>query len=105
MKSEWQIPFKKLEWHSGITEEGQNKGLVYQIGRFYLNGKYIRTYYVTNFLKEEKILDHFLVYSLDLQSGPRYKSDTLEEAKEKCQNEFEKFIIESFFDLKQINNQ
>lgn len=105
MKAEWKIPFKKLEWHSGITEEGQNKGLVYQIGRFYINGTYIRTYYVTNFLGlpiEEGKIDHFLVYNIDLED--KFKSNTLEEAKEECQKDFEKFIIETFFDLKQITD-
>lgn len=101
MKSEWQIPFKKLKWRSGINEEGQMKGLIYQIGEFYLGTGFLsRTYYITNYEKENIILDHFIIYSNQLTT---YKiASTFEEAKEKCQKDFEKSIIETFFDLKQI---
>ena len=35
MKADWKIPFKKLEWKSGVTKEGEERGYIYQIGEFY----------------------------------------------------------------------
>jgi hypothetical protein len=29
MKGEWKIPFKKLEWYSGVTEEGEKQGFLF----------------------------------------------------------------------------
>jgi len=100
MKTEWEIPFKKLKWRSGINEEGESKGLIYQIGEFRLGFSLLsRNYFITNYEIEDTILEHFIVYS----STDTYKiASTFEEAKELCQKDFEKFIIESFFDLKQI---
>ena len=40
MKGDWKIPFKKLEWHSGVTEEGEKLGFVHQIGEFYAHEQY-----------------------------------------------------------------
>jgi hypothetical protein len=106
MKTEWEIPFKKLKWRSGINEEGESKGLIYQIGEFRLGFSLLsRNYFITNYEIEDTILEHFIVYSSNnggMHATVHKIASTFEEAKELCQKDFEKFIIESFFDLKQI---
>jgi hypothetical protein len=61
---------------------------------------FLQFHLVTNYEKENLILDHFIIYSNNLL--PYKVASTFEEAKEKCQKDFEKSIIETFFDLKQI---
>lgn len=98
MKGDWKIPFKKLEWHSGVTEEGEKLGYVHQIGEFYqIRHKHpLRNYLVIN-SSGNVISESISVWSID-DDKKLGEVQTVEEGKELCQKDFESYIIKTFFE-------
>lgn len=97
MKNDWKIPFKKLEWHSGVTELGEELGHIHQIGEFYEyenSRNPLRKYYITN--HKEK-LGKLCVWSSD-DDKSLGEVDLLEEGKDICQKDFESYIMKIFFE-------
>jgi hypothetical protein len=98
MKGEWKIPFKKLEWYSGVTEEGEKQGYIHQIGEFFESKTRhpFRNYLITNH-KETSLSNILTVYSSD-EDKQLGEVQTLLEAKEMCQKDLEFYIIKTFFE-------
>jgi hypothetical protein len=97
MKNEWKIPFKKLEWHSGVTDLGVSQGYVYQIGEFYEYNNSrspLRKYYITNHREKP---DKLSVWSSEDDKSLGEVSK-LDEGKELCQIDFESYIMKTFFE-------
>ena len=97
MKGDWKIPFKKLEWHSGLTEEGEAQGYVHQIGEFYIHERARhpeRKYYITNGKNKS---ENLLAWSSD-DDKKLGEVQTVEEGKELCQKNFESYIMKTFFE-------
>jgi hypothetical protein len=104
MKAEWKIPFKKLTWRDNVTGIGKEKGLVYLVGEFYISEKHrnpLISFRVSNSYSGSKIMDKIIV-SCDYDFFPRHNEeiefDSLDLAKEYCQNYLESFIIKTFFE-------
>jgi len=100
MKGDWKIPFKKLEWHSGVTEEGEKLGFVHQIGEFYAHERArhpLRKYLVIN-SSGNVISESISVWSSDDDYKKLGEVQTVEEGKELCQKDFESYIIKTFFE-------
>jgi hypothetical protein len=97
MKGEWKIPFKKLEWHSGVTEEGESKGFIYQIGELYqYRGRHpLRKYIVSNI--SGAVIKSISVWSTD-DDKLLGEVTTLEEGKKLCQKDLESYIMKTFFE-------
>jgi hypothetical protein len=98
MKGDWKIPFKKLEWHSGVTEEGEKLGFVHQIGEFYQSRHKhpLRKYLVIN-SSGNVISESISVWSSD-DDKKLGEVQTVEEGKELCQKDFESYIMKTFFE-------
>ncbi len=98
MKAEWKIPFKKLEWHSGVTEEGEKQGYIHQIGEFFEHKARhpFRKYLITNH-KGTSLSNILTVYSSD-EDKELGEVLTLLEAKEMCQKDLEFYIMKTFFE-------
>ena len=97
MKGDWKIPFKKLTWRSGVTEEGEAQGYVHQIGEFYIHERARhpeRKYYISNHKEELSMLS---VWSSD-DDKKLGEVQTVEEGKELCQKDFESYIMKTFFE-------
>lgn len=96
MKNEWKIPFKKLEWHSGVTKEGEEKGYVHQIGEFWQERARHpeRRYYVTN---HKDFSDILTVWSSD-DDKLLGEVTSIEKGKEICQKDFESYVMKTYFE-------
>jgi hypothetical protein len=98
MKAEWKIPFKKLTWRDNVTEIGKEKGLVYLVGEFYISKKHRNPFIAFRVSNSfgGKIMDKIIV-SCDAHNE-EIEFDSLDIAKEYCQNYLESFIIKTFFE-------
>lgn len=102
MKSLKKSGFKKLKWRDNATKIGKEKGLIYFIGSFKIGTKTYMEYRVSNSFGALDIKPYFMV-SCDFQDfgsfgGVSKSFKTLKEAKDFCQEHFEKFIIDTFYE-------
>lgn len=97
-KSEFKIPFKKLEWRDNVTDVGKKTGLIYLIGDFHIDKtpSYFIEYRISNSYSGGERQEKMMVFcnKYDSKLGD---FDSIDEAKDFCQSHFQGFIMDTFF--------
>lgn len=91
---------KQLTWRDNITEKGKEKGLIREIGEFYITKEHRNsfvTYHVSNFYAGGDILDKIMVFPSEEDYNEVASFDSIEKAKEFAQEHFENYIKTIFF--------